>query len=478
MAPLTEPATVPLARLAASRIRVNSRELRRLRSIAADSKSGPSQLLSARALLLAARGLTDEAIAARLEVIVALVSSTLRRFARSRFSIFDHHWLPITDPGACRAAQRAVRVELSGAERRSLQQIARAHTSEQRIALRARIVLEASLGLNNCQIADQLGIDVKTVRKWRSRYCLSGMEGLYDSYRSGRPFRFDSSVRNEVFTAVVGEPPEPFATWTLDLLAKHLVDQTLVGSISIETISYWLRSADIKPHRVRGWLYSNDPNFREKRDRIAALYRNPPADGELLSVDEKTSIPARERIRKDGKLGPGLPKKHEWEYVRHGTVHLLASFNVRTGQVIAEIPSGKNDSDAFIGFLKRLMLRHPKRKLYLILDNGTTHCSKKTRAFFAKNPRLVPVFTPTHASWLNQIEIWFSVMSRQALRKVSFSSRQKLIERLEDYVSLHNSELAVPYEWSSKDKPLVGVTARERRRSRNTAREFRRVAHC
>lgn len=304
------------------------------------------------------------------------------------------------------------------------------------------------------------------------------MEGLHDSYRSGRPFRFDSSVRNEVFTAVVGEPPEPFATWTLDLLAKHLVDHTLVGSISIETISYWLRSADIKPHRVRGWLYSNDPNFREKRDRIAALYRNPPADGELLSVDEKTSIPARERIRKDGKLGPGLPKKHEWEYVRHGTVHLLASFNVRTGQVIAEIPSGKNDSDAFIGFLKRLMLRHPRRKLYLILDNGTTHCSEKTRAFFAKNTRLVPVFTPTHASWLNQIEIWFSVMSRQALRKVSFTSRQKLIERLEDYVSMHNSELAVPYEWSSKDKPLVGVTARERRRSRNTAREFRKAARC
>lgn len=374
--------------------------------------------------------------------------------------------------------QQAVRIQLTGAERRALQQLARAHKSEQRMALRARIVLEANLGLNNCQIADQVGVDLKTVRKWRGRYCSSGMEGLYDAYRSGRPFRFDSSVRNEVFTAVVGDPPQPFATWTLDLLAKHLVDQTLVGSISIETISYWLRTADIKPHRVRGWLYSNDPNFREKRDRIAALYRNPPPDGELLSVDEKTSIPARERIRKDGQLGPGRRKKHEWEYVRHGTVHLLASFNVRTGQVFAEIPSGKNDSEAFIGFLKRLMLLHPRRKLYLILDNGTTHCSKKTKAFFAKHPRLVPVFTPTHASWLNQIEIWFSVMSRQALRRVSFTSRENLIERLKAYVSTHNLELAVPYEWSSKDKPLVGATARERRRSRSTAREFRKVAHC
>ena len=478
MAPLTEPNAVPPTSLPASRIRVTSRELRRLRSIAADLESGPSQILSARVLILAARGLTDEAIALQLEVPGSLVSSTLRRFARSRFSIFEHCWLPVNDPGAARIVQQPIRVELTGAERRSLQQIARAHTSEQRMALRARIVLEAGLGLNNCQIADQLGIDVKTVRKWRGRYCLSGMEGLYDAYRSGRPFRFDSGVRNELFTAVVGEPPEPFATWTLDLLAKHLVDHSLGGSISIETISYWLRTADIKPHRVRGWLYSKDPNFREKRDRIAALYRNPPADGELLSVDEKTSIPARERIRNDGQLGPGRLKKHEWEYVRHGTVHLLASFNVRTGQVIAEIPSGKNDSEAFIGFLKRLMLRHPRRKLYLILDNGTTHCSKKTKAFFAKHPRIIPVFTPTHASWLNQIEIWFSVMSRQALRKVSFTSRQKLIERLEAYVSTHNLELAVPYEWSSKDKPLVGVTARERRRSRNTAREFRKADHC
>jgi transposase len=386
--------------------------------------------------------------------------------------------MPASDPGAGRTLQEAIRVQLTGTQKRTLQKISGAHTSEQRMALRARIVLWANLGFNNCQIADQLGIDVKTVRKWRGRFCLNGLEGLHDEPRSGRPFRFDSGVRNEVFTAVVGDPPEPFGVWTLDLLAKHLVDNTLVGSISIETISYWLRTADIKPHRVRGWLHSNDPNFREKRDRIAGLYRNPPSDGELLSVDEKTSIPARGRIRKDGPLGPGRRKTHEWEYVRHGTAHLLASFNVRTGEVIAEIPSGKNDSDAFINFLKRLMRRHPRRKLYLILDNGTTHKSKKTKAFFARHPRLVPVYTPTHASWLNQIEIWFSVMSRQALRKVSFSSREKLVERLLAYIETHNREMAMPYEWSTKDKPLTGVTARERRRSRSTARAFRKAFHC
>lgn len=344
--------------------------------------------------------------------------------------------------------------------------------------LRARIVLLAGLAVDNCEIANQLCIDVKTVRKWRGRYNELGLEGLDDELRSGRPRQFGFEVRQEVFTAVVGEPPEPYSTWSLDLLVKRLLDLELVESISIETVSYWLRTADIKPHRVRGWLNSKDPNFREKRDRIAALYRNPPRDGELLCLDEKTSIRARERIRQDHPAGPGQAKKHEWEYFRHGTVHLLACFNVRTGQVDHEIPTGKNDSPAFISFLKKVMKLYPRRKLYLILDNGTTHCSKATKKFFLRNPRLVPVFTPTHASWLNQIEIWFSVLHRQALYRASFTSRQHLMERLEAYIELHNRELAHPYEWSTKDKPLTGITAKRRLRNRSIPREARQAAHC
>lgn len=224
-------------------------------------------------------------------------------------------------------------------------------------------------------------------------------------------------MRHALFSAVVGDPPEPFAVWTLDLLAKHMVDNKLVGSISIETLSYWLRTADIKPHQVRGWLNSRDPKFKEKRDRIAALYRNPPKDGELLSVDEKTSIQALERKFRDRPVGPGRRRRWEYEYVRHGTVHLLASFNVRTGQVHYEIPSGKNDSDAFIAFLKQLMKIYPKRKLYLILDNGTTHCSNKTKEFFAwkisgslrkrvNSWRNFSASLPSLSWWMLTITIW------------------------------------------------------------------------
>ena len=477
MVPPEQMASTP-AKAPASRIRLDARDCRKLRRLIGQPESSSSQVLSARVVMDAAQGRTDKEIAEALKTSSELVCAIVQRFARSRFvSLKDELRVipPMTAAAPDGSLAAAIRISLTGTARRRLAQIAHAHTSEQRMALRANVILLASLGENNSEIADQLGVDVKTVRKWRKRYSQNGMEGLYDEPRSGRPFRFEATARHELFTAVVGPPPEPYAAWSLDLLAKHLVDNKLVGSISIETVSYWIRTADIKPHRVRGWLNSTDPNFREKKDKIVELYLNPPKDGVLLSVDEKTGIQALERVRKDQAAQPGQRARHEWEYRRHGTANLLASFNVSTGQIQSEILDGKNDSDAFINFLKKLMRVYPEGKLYLILDNGTTHCSNKTKSFFEENERLVPVFTPTHASWLNQIEIWFSVLSRQALRKVSFPSLDKLRERIEAYITLHNQELAASYEWSTKGKPLTGASAKERRRRRNLPKELRKA---
>lgn len=472
--------TPPQPKAPASRIRLDSRDARKLRHIIGHLLSPASQVLAARIVQQAAQGRTDQEIAEALETSAELVRDTVRRFARSRFVSlkYGHQLIPPT-PATSGGCPSAVYIALVGDERSRLKKIVQAQTSEQRMVLRANIILCASVSLNNCEIADQLGVDVKTVRKWRKRFSQNRLEGLYDEPRSGRPFMFESKARNELFTAVVGPPPFPYGQWSLDLLAKHLVDNDLVGakcSISIETVSYWLRTADLKPHKVRGWMNCKDPNFLEKRDKIVELYRNPPTDGVLLSVDEKTSIQALERIRKDIPARPGQRRRLEWEYKRHGIVNLIASFNVVTGQIISEVLEGKNDSEAFIKFLKKLMLVHPTGKIYLILDNGTTHCSNDTKDFFKANARLVPVFTPTHASWLNQIEIWFSVMSRHALRKVSFSSLDELRKRIESYIELHNRELALPYEWSTTGKPLRGATARERRRRRSIAKEFRRAA--
>jgi transposase len=205
---------------------------------------------------------------------------------------------------------------------------------------------------------------------------------------------------------------------------------------------------------LRYWLTSQDPDFTAKRDRVVALYRNPPCCAEVICVDEKTSIQALERLHPDIPACRRWRRRQEFEYVRHGTVHLLAGFNVRTGRVTADVLLTKNTSTAFIRFLKRLLAAYPGRTLYLVLDNGSTHKSRETKAFLRTEPRLVPVYLPTHASWLNQVEIWFSVLSRQMLRGASFTSRKALRCQLLTYVRIHNRHLAHAYDWSTKGKPL------------------------
>lgn len=376
----------------------------------------------------------------------------------------------------------AERITLRGAERRQLTRIVRAHTSEQRYVLRARIVLGAALGRNNCEIADEMGCDRETVRKWRRRFAVMRMGGLDDSPRSGRPPRFSSTQKHDVFSMVVGAPPAPYARWTVDLLASELKRQGIVPAISPETVSLWLRSADVKPHRIKYWLTSNDPDFKQKKDRIVDIYLNPPTDGVVVSIDEKTSIQALERWRRQYATAPGRVRRLDFEYKRHGVVNLIAAFNVGTGNVIGECVD-KNDSAAFIVFVRRIMEVYPSGKLYLILDNGSTHRSKETTAFFAEHSRLVPVFTPTHASWLNQVEIWFSLLSRQALRHVTFTSREELRDRILQYIETYNATSRA-FNWTSKGQPLAGnqvkAKPRQRRRRRphrNTPRESPTTTH-
>jgi transposase len=341
---------------------------------------------------------------------------------------------------------------LRGSERRQLQRLVRRHTAEQRQVLRARIILYAALGLDNLFIARKLACDPKTVRKWRCRFVRDRLAGLEDAPRSGRPRSFSVGQRHELFTLVVGEPPKPYTTWTMTLLADELIGRGIVTTISRATISEWLRTVDIKPHRLRYWLNSKDPDFRAKRDRVISLYINRPARGRVICIDEKTSIQALERCAPDKPVRSKSPRKVEFEYRRHGTANLLAAFDVHTGEVFGEVVV-KNDSQAFINFLKRLRKLYPRETLYLILDNGTTHRSHATTEFLASYKRLIPVFLPTHASWLNQVELWFSALTRQALKNASFASRDELVARILHYIESHNAK-AKPYRWTSKGEPL------------------------
>ena len=373
----------------------------------------------------------------------------------------------------------AIELNLTIPEREKLEAIVRCGRTEQRLAFRSRIILEAGAGRSNKVIADKLGCNVDTVGKWRGRFAELRLAGLDDAPRSGRPVTFTLEQKCAVLAKSLSTPPEGLSCWSLEDLADAVKSDPSIGILSIcpETIRTWLRDNELQPHRNKYWLNSKDPEFKEKMNRVLEMYLSPPEDGMLWCLDEKTGIQALFRKAPTKRLKKGLIQRMEFEYKRKGTVGLLAAFDVKTGHVegqcytkpaadtpegrkqketgVGEETDGKNNSAAFILFLQRLMAAYPEEKhgkLYLILDNGSTHTSKETGEFLAAHPRLVPVYLPIHASWLNQVEIWFAILSRRALRHYDSLSVYGLAQHIMDFMAYYNKFKKHPFQW--KKKPL------------------------
>jgi transposase len=265
-----------------------------------------------------------------------------------------------------------------GARRRGrLEAIVARASGPQRLVLRAKIVLAAGRREANATIARDLGICVDTVRKWRGRFCREGMSGLVDRPRSGRPPVYGVEDQLLIVATVTQQTPETDSHWTHRALAEYLREPLGICASQIGRI---LASLDLKPHRVRGWLNRpTDPQFPIKAQAVCRLYLDPPADTVLFSVDEKTAMQAKSRKRRTRPIRPGQVERREFEYVRHGTVSLMAALNVTTGTVHPKIIT-RNDSAAFIEFLTELdQTVEPTKKIHLILDNGSSHTSKQTR---------------------------------------------------------------------------------------------------
>jgi transposase len=324
-------------------------------------------------------------------------------------------------------------------------------TSAQRVVLRAKIVLAAWRGRSNAAIARELGIGVDTVRKWRHRFVRHEMAGLHDRPRSGRPALYDLDAHLLIVATVTQEAPQVDSHWTHRLLAHHLAQPL---GISASQIGRILASLDLKPHRVRGWLNRpEDPAFVTKAQAVCALYLNPPTDAVLFSIDEKTAMQARSRKRATAALRRGRPELREFEYVRHGTVSLMAAMNVTDGTVHPKIIVA-NNSATFIEFLTELGATvDPAKKIHLIVDNGSSHTSKATKAWLAEHPRFRVTYTPVHASWLNIVEIFFSILARRMLRRGDFASRQDLIDKILAFIATYN-QTAKPFRWSYDAKLL------------------------
>jgi transposase len=341
-------------------------------------------------------------------------------------------------------------LSISDEERSELGRLVRAHTTPQRTVKRARVVLLAAEGVSNRQISAGVGMSEEYVGMWRRRFQADRMKGLDDRARSGRPRTYGHDDRLKIVAKVTSERPEFDSQWSHRLLADQLVDM----GISASQVGRILADLDLKPHQVRGWLTrKNDPSFWERAADVCGMYLSPPTNAVVLSVDEKTAMGARSRKHPTTPVRPGRPERVEFEYRRHGTASIVAALDVHSGQVLAD-DIVRNDAATFIEFLTGIeRVIDPRLTIHLIMDNGSSHVAKATKAWLAAHPRFVAHHTPVHASWLNQVELVFSILTRRLLRRGEFVSRQDLIAKIMDWIAEYD-RTAQPFAWTYNAEPL------------------------
>ena len=337
----------------------------------------------------------------------------------------------------------ATPIELTDDERSTLQAWVAAGSTEQRYVLRASIVLAADQRKSTREIAAELGVREATVSKWRTRFAADGIQGLQDAPRPGQPRRYTQPTEKRILEQLDEAPPEGYATWNGRLLAEAL------GDVSDAYVWRTLRRYGIQLQRRRSWCISTDPEFAQKAADIVGLYLDPPEDAVVISVDEKPSIQALERAQGYLRLPNGRAiTGYSHEYQRHGTTTLFAALETATGLVKAGHYQRRRRRE-FLHFMNELVREYePDTEIHVILDNLNTHKPKHDR-WLGRHPNVSFHFTPTRASWLNQIEIWFSILSRQALRGQSFTSARQLRRAIDAFVSAHNQR-AAPFEWKKQ----------------------------
>jgi transposase len=342
-----------------------------------------------------------------------------------------------------RAASQDV-VVLGSRRKAKPEAIVRRPSSPQALARRARIVLLAHQRQANAQIAAALGCSVTTVRTWRRRFARGGIPALSDRPRSGRPEVYGPDVRLAIVATATSAPPEGVTVWTHTMIAANLPGT----GISASQVGRILASLELAPHRVRGWLNRrDDEQFWAQAAAVCEVYLRPPPGTVVICIDEKTGIQAKHRRYPGQPSRPGRLARREFEYVRHGTVSVVAALDVATGQVVAE-PIARNDPVTFTGFLRRLdQCTDPRLNIHLIMDNGSSHTSRTTRAWIAAHPRITVTYTPRHASWLDMAELWFSTLARGLLRRGEFTSRADLADKITSFAIRYN-RTARPYTWT------------------------------
>src|ERR1700736_5180480 len=341
----------------------------------------------------------------------------------------------------------ALPVQLSIEARRTLDKFVSSSSTPQSLALRSRIVLAAADGSNNQQIAAMLRIPPVTVGKWRQSFALHGIEVLRDAPRSGRPPKYDLETRHKVQTRVCQQPDDQ-SRWTVRTLAAEF-------GLPASTVHAMLVAAKLQPHRVRTFTFSPDPDFEAKLLDIVGLYLNPPEHALVLCVDEKPSIQALDRTQPLLPLRAKKPRSWTNEYARHGTQTLLAALEIATGKVIAHVRDRRTTVD-FLSFMDDVLKSYPSHELHVVLDNLNIHKNEAAQQWLLRHPRVHFHYTATHASWMNMIECFFSILTRQALTQSVQRSKKDLKEFLIRYLKNY-SENPKPFTWTKGPDKLQRI---------------------
>jgi transposase len=345
-------------------------------------------------------------------------------------------------------ARTATAVVLSGEEQEELRRLLRASSTPQQLALRARIVLRASEGVPSTQIARELGTSEPTVGLWRRSFAREGLAGLADRPRPGRPRTIDDATVQRVIAKTLERPPGGESHWSIERVSQ-------ATGVSASSVARIWREHRLKPHQTRTFKYSTDPELEAKVIDVVGLYLDPPEGALVLCVDEKTQLQALDRTQPILPLRPGLPEGRTHDYRRHGTTSLYAALEIASGQVLAECHPRHRASE-FLGFLRRIVREFPGRELHLVVDNSSTHSTPEVTRWLHRHRRVPLHLTPKGASWLNLVESWFSILTRQHVRRGSFASVPELIAAIERFVASDN-ERAKPFTWT---KPAPEVLAK------------------
>ncbi len=352
-------------------------------------------------------------------------------------------------------------IVLNDREREQLEVWTRRRKTAQALALRSRIVLECATGIDSKIVAHRLSVSQQTVSKWRNRFAANRLDGLLDAPRSGAPRTIDDARVDAVIAKTLEAIPKNATHWSTRSMAREMgLSQTAVSRI-------W-RAFGLQPHRQETFKLSTDPLFVDKVRDIVGLYLDPPVKAMVLCVDEKSQIQALDRTQPILPLAPGLPERRTHDYMRHGTTTLFAALDVATGEVIGELHR-RHRSNEFLTFLRTIEANVPADlDIHLVMDNYGTHKTPKVRSWFARHPRFHVHFTPTSASWINQVERWFAELTEKQIRRGTHRSTRQLEQAIRDYLARYNDD-PKPFAWIKSADDILASIERFCMRTSNSA---------